>query len=113
MTIGTRYKALKTRLQNIYERGEANAIADLVMEHFTGVNKINLTLKTDDQLPAEIIEKIKSAAEELLLYKPVQYVLGEAWFKGFRFYVNENVLIPRPETEELVDWIIKEIQITK
>ena len=43
-------------------------------------------------------------------HKPVQYVLNEAWFFKRKFYVNENVLIPRPETEELVEWIIKDIR---
>ena len=48
-------------------------------------------------------------AERLLQHEPVQYVLNETWFCGFKFYVDKNVLIPRPETEELVEWVMKEV----
>ena len=51
------------------------------------------------------IEQIQT---QLLQHRPIQYVLGEAWFMGLKFFVNESVLIPRPETEELVSWVIDE-----
>jgi release factor glutamine methyltransferase len=60
-------------------------------------------------LSPERLVLLQQSTQELLTHKPVQYVLHEAWFCGMPFYVDENVLIPRPETEELVDWIVKEV----
>jgi release factor glutamine methyltransferase len=59
---------------------------------------------TNKQFPLSISQQelLKTYTDELLQHKPVQYVLNEAWFAGIQFYVDENVLIPRPETEELV-----------
>ncbi len=108
MKFTEQHKILKEQLQGIYEKNEAAAIADQVMEHFTGLNKAAFITKTDQSLPGETFSKISTATRELLEHKPVQYVLGQAWFYNRKFYVNENVLIPRPETEELVDWIIKD-----
>ena len=62
------------------------------------------------EVPTENKEQINHILQELLTHRPVQYVLNEAWFYGFKFEVNETVLIPRPETEELVDWVLKEVQ---
>ena len=59
-------------------------------------------------LTCEQLESIDTITERLKRNEPVQYVLGEAWFAGMKFKVNKNVLIPRPETEELVDWIVKQ-----
>ena len=59
------------------------------------------------------LETIDTITERLKHNEPIQYVLGEAWFSGMKFKVNKNVLIPRPETEELVDWVVKEIENLK
>lgn len=83
----------------MYDAGEAAAIAGLVLETFTG--KRTKPFSTETITEAETA-KLFRFQQELLSGKPVQYVLGEAWFLDRKFFVNESVLIPRPETEELV-----------
>jgi release factor glutamine methyltransferase len=53
-------------------------------------------------------KRLQQYTEELLQHRPIQYVLQESWFCGLKFYVDEHVLIPRPETEELVEWVVSE-----
>lgn len=101
------------QLYDIYETREAANIADLVMEHLTGWKKIDRILHKQLPLLPEKIHLLEKYTNELLTHKPVQYVLNEAWFYGLRFFVNEHVLIPRPETEELVEWIIHEVRSKK
>lgn len=96
---------VSTRLRTIYEEGEANNIASWVIESITGISRqhsmvANSVLLTDVQE-----NQLHQVVERLLLHEPVQYVLNEAWFCGNKLYVDERVLIPRPETEELVEWI--------
>ena len=90
MTKNKTITALINKLAKIYPASEAESIAKLVFEK-----------NGDDP------EKLDEAAERLIANEPVQYVLNESWFYNLSFYVNRNVLIPRPETEELVDWVIK------
>jgi release factor glutamine methyltransferase len=98
-------RQLQSALVELYDTREAANIADWVMEHVTGMRKIDRIIHKQTSLAPERMVQLQAYTKELLTHKPVQYVLQEAWFCGLPFYVDENVLIPRPETEELVDWI--------
>ena len=110
MTWQEQYQYLREALSAVHETSESEVMAALVAEHVGG-KKLN-------HLKAEVIteEKIRHTdqlLQQLLTHRPLQYVLNEAWFYGLKFEVNESVLIPRPETEELVDWIVKELKSGK
>ncbi|HET9055667.1 MAG TPA: peptide chain release factor N(5)-glutamine methyltransferase [Chitinophagaceae bacterium] len=112
MTIFQAYQQLVIRLTEIYDNSEAANIADLVMEHITGCNRIDRIVNKDFSLSVQKEERLKEITTQLLAHRPVQYVLGEAWFAGMKFYVNEKVLIPRPETEELMEWIVSDHRLS-
>ena len=106
MTVQEATYYLLKQLRTIYEEGEASQIMDWIMEKITGSIKTERMLYKNAALTADEEIQLKNYAERLLQHEPVQYILNESWFCGFKFYVNKNVLIPRPETEELVEWII-------
>lgn len=108
MTIKNAQTKLKEELVTIYEPQEAQNITNWVMESLTGLSRINRLVKETQLLSNEQLQLFNQYLSDLLACRPVQYVLGEAYFYGHRFYVQEGVLIPRPETEELVDWIVKD-----
>ncbi|HEX2608264.1 MAG TPA: HemK family protein methyltransferase, partial [Flavisolibacter sp.] len=104
-------KALSEALISIYDKEEAEAIAELALEALTGYERKDLrTTYRDFILDPEQEKKLDSYKERLLLHEPIQYVTGKAWFYGMELYVDPSVLIPRPETEELVDWIVKDLK---
>jgi len=113
MSLREAQQHLLQQLQALYDAREAGNIADWVMEHLTGKKKIDRLLVKNDPLAPEQLSSLERITRELMQHRPVQYVLGEAWFAGNPFFVNEEVLIPRPETEELVDWMVEEIQNSK
>ena len=78
------------------------------MENITGWKKIDRVSNKSVPLSATQQTQLQQYTNELLTHTPVQYVLHEAWFYKMKLYVDENVLIPRPETEELVEWILTE-----
>ncbi|MBS1667409.1 MAG: peptide chain release factor N(5)-glutamine methyltransferase [Bacteroidetes bacterium] len=109
MTINEAHQQLLFQLYHIYDDREAAAITNLVMENITEWTKIDRVLNKNLPLSLPKIDLLKKYTEELLQHKPLQYVLHEAWFAGMKFYVDEHVLIPRPETEELVDWLVSQV----
>src|SRR6476620_1554847 len=110
MTIREARQRLIFQLLHIYDEREARNIADLVMENITEWKKIDRVMNKDVPLSAEKEELFFTYMAQLLEHRPLQYVLHEAWFNGLKFYVDENVLIPRPETEELVNWVVSDFR---
>ncbi len=109
MTTTQAYIDFKKKLKTIYDEREAENITDWIFEDVTGLKKWEIR-SNQAETGYHTSEQLKKYLQELLQHKPVQYVLKEAWFYKRKFYVNENVLIPRPETEELVEWVISDIQ---
>ena len=99
------YNELWHRLAQRYDEGEAKAIARMTYEVRYGLTLSDLCLGKDTQLSADNQAELQEIAKRLLQGEPIQYVLGQADFCGRTFLVNEHVLIPRPETEELCRWI--------
>jgi release factor glutamine methyltransferase len=108
MTIENAQKKIINAVQHIYDKGESGNIAELLLEYITKLSRIEIIIKKNENLSTSQVEFLNQAIERLQTHEPVQYVTHEAWFAGMKFYVERNVLIPRPETEELVDWISKD-----
>jgi release factor glutamine methyltransferase len=98
------------QLSGLYDEAEAINISDWVLESLTGKNRLQRSLDTSLFLSEAEQVKLEKYLVELMEYRPVQYVLGESYFYGMKLFVDERVLIPRPETEELADWIVKYAQ---
>ena len=108
-------KSLKTifftELQTIQEDSEIESFFFILTEFLHNLKRIDVSLHPDFEVSESDLEKWNTIISELKNEKPIQYITGEAWFYGLRFEVNENTLIPRPETEELVEWIVDGLKI--
>lgn len=107
MTLPAVKEYIINSLRAIYDEQETLAIANTLLSHVLSAAVIQ---SFDNITPAKLeptdVTKIEEAVKRLLQKEPLQYVLEEAWFYNSPFFVNKHVLIPRPETEELVDWVI-------
>ncbi len=100
-------QALKHKLANTYEPIELNSIIAMLIEHVTAWDTLKQAMRKNDEIEEAKVLELNELADELITGKPIQYILGKTWFMGNEFLVNKSVLIPRPETEELVDWVIE------
>lgn len=110
MTTANAYNDFVISLQKVYDHREANNIADWVFEKICGLNKMQRRIKANAIMDETEVAELKKLLSQLLQHKPVQYVLQECFFYKRKFFVNENVLIPRPETEELAEWIVNDLK---
>ncbi len=95
-------------LSEIYDAEEAVSFFYLLSEKISNLKRVDVALNLEKELSAREIDQFEDAKKRLLDQEPIQYIIGDAYFYGLSFIVNKNVLIPRPETEELVDWILKD-----
>ncbi len=110
MTIAELHKKIVAKLQPLYAEREARVMSHMLLEHFGRLSRAHIYAFPDTELLPDVVHKIETAVSEMAVFKPLQYVVGETTFCDCIIEVNEAVLIPRPETEELVDWVIQEFK---
>jgi release factor glutamine methyltransferase len=106
MTLKEVYRKILEQAQTIYSLSEATTMTDWIFENVASVQRADIIKTPNLELSQSILAELDNRLHQLLLHKPIQYILGEAWFYDMKLKVDENVLIPRPETEELVGMII-------
>ena len=109
-TIQQTQQHIRRSIQEAYPEPEAGAIAQRLLQHVLQKSRLELSLKQHELVTPEQEASIKKAIRRLQQHEPIQYVLEEAHFYGLDLFVDKRVLIPRPETEELVDLVVKEHQ---
>lgn len=110
MNLGEAEKYIRQQLTAVYDESESANIALLVLEDCTGLSGNELLLNKQQGLQSEAEKKIADSIQRLLQHEPIQHITQKAWFYGMELYIDNNVLIPRPETEELVDWIVNDVK---
>ena len=117
MLLKTYKSTFLQELSPLYDEKEIESFFYIVLECFHNKKRIDLALNPEMEMDALQLLRWESVLSELKKEKPIQYILGETEFYGLPFLVNENTLIPRPETEELVAWILEsakhEVQNTR
>lgn len=97
-------------LSTVYDVMESENIFHILLEDWSGIRRFDISTNPETGFSDDEIARYNTALERLKKHEPIQYITGVAHFYGLEFSVNPFVLIPRPETEELVDWIIKDFE---
>ncbi|RKE81933.1 peptide chain release factor N(5)-glutamine methyltransferase [Chryseobacterium sp. AG363] len=113
MTISAFKKYFKTELSDLYTESESMFLSSLFIQQIVGFDSFQQRRFAEKELLIDDEEKLYHLVSELKTGRPYQQILGETEFYGMKFFVDENVLIPRPETEELLEMAIREIKDSK
>jgi release factor glutamine methyltransferase len=108
MSIIEASKYIRHKLKDLYPMQEIDAFTEIIFNHLMNYKRLDIHLKAQTPILKEHELQIYNIIDQLDRYRPIQYIIGSTEFYGLRFVVNESVLIPRPETEELVEWIIED-----
>lgn len=108
MTIHEIKNEIRDRLTSYVGKGEAESMAKMIIEEIKGYSPVELVIHANRELLPETVARIREIADRVENGEPLQYVLGRMWWHGRKFIVNPSVLIPRPETSQLVDMIVDE-----
>jgi len=108
MTVQSAFTLIINTLEPLQGAREAGNIAHILLEHITGMGKMDRIVYKDRPLSADQETQLNHSLILLQQHQPIQYVIGKAWFYGLELKVDNNVLIPRPETEELVEWVVND-----
>ena len=108
MSVSTIVKLFRQELLSVYPKGEVESFISLAFEEVLAYDKVDIFMKGDDSVPEQFAGRFFGILEGLKQKKPIQYLLGKTVFYGLPIRLSPHVLIPRPETEELVHWILQE-----
>lgn len=97
-------------LREEYPPQEVSTFFNLLAESYLGMTRLEIALSPDKSLSPQEISRFRWALKKLLDHQPIQYIIGETEFSGLVFKVDHNVLVPRPETEELVEWVLADTE---
>lgn len=109
MILKTYRQHFKTSLSSLYPDTEIDSFFFLLIEEYLGLQRIDVSLQPNLEIDSGQLDMLNSALQRLQKEEPVQYILGKTEFYGLPFKVNKHTLIPRPETEELVEWILDDL----
>ena len=112
-TIQSVFKSTALKLKELYSDEEARAMTDQLFRHYFNLTPVQRALSGAGIAGDETVKRVEESVKKLLNHVPLQYVLGIAYFMDLEFEVNQSVLIPRPETEELVSLILKDFIVRK
>lgn len=105
--------SIQKELDGIYSREEIESLTFLILEKLKGYSRTQFLLAPDNEITSEDQLEIDRIVARLKLHEPIQYIFGETEFYGLKIRTTPGTLIPRPETEELVQWIVAENKATK
>lgn len=110
ITLSECLRKFRSDLRPVYDGSELEQVIAMVFEKVLGLSRAQLTIGKDMPVSPAAYRTLEEILARLQTHEPVQYVLGEAWFLGMKLIVNKHVLIPRPETEELTEWVMEELK---
>lgn len=109
MTLKNYRTYFRDKLSSLYPITEIDSFFYLLIEEYLGLQRIDLIMNADHIVEVAKLNVLNDALTRLKQHEPIQYIIGSTEFFGLPFLVNRNTLIPRPETEELVEWVLNEI----